>query len=400
MKNWLIFFGMMLCVPVTAQTSISGLVIDGSSKQPIEFATVLLIHIPDSASAGGTATDKRGRFNIDNVKPGAYLLQCSFIGYDKIQTTSFVLAYGIAKQSVGQIQLNNTSKNLSEVTVTGRRSTLNTSIDRKVYNVDQDIMSRAGSASEILKNIPSVEVDIDGNVSLRGSGDMVVLINGKPSLLMGVRTRADVLQQLPANSIERIEVITNPSARYRPDGTSGIINIVLKKNIKNGFNGSATLNAGNRNRYNGNITLNYHPKKINLFGSYGIRRDNRKRFNKVERTYFDVASGMATSYYRLQSTFITRPFSHLVNGGFDYEIDEHNSFGISGSYRHRRQNVDYFANNQSFNYRNILSENYDRLRSGPEYEKENEGTGYFQHQFPQEDHGLRIEFNTAMEDET
>src|SRR5205085_4069925 len=135
-----------------------------------------------------------------------------------------------------------------------------------------------------------------GNVSLRGSGDVIILINGKPSPLMG-RTRADVLQQLPANSIERIEVITNPSARYRPDGTSGIINIVLKKNIRNGFNGNATATTGNRDRYSGNITLNYKPKKLNLFGSYSIRKDARKRYSTIERIYIDSTTGKASSFY-------------------------------------------------------------------------------------------------------
>src|SRR5205085_1595996 len=125
-------------------------------------------------------------------------------------------------------------------------------------------------------------------------------------------------QQLPANSIERIEVITNPSARYRPDGTSGIINIVLKKNIRNGFNGSATANVGNRDRYNANISLNYHPKKLNLFGTYSFRQDTRNRFNTIERSYTDTMSGLPQSYYDQNSFSLTHPHAHIATAGLDY----------------------------------------------------------------------------------
>src|ERR1035437_9000108 len=126
-------------------------------------------------------------------------------------------------------------------------------------------MSKTGSVSELLQNVPSVQVDIDGNVSLRGSDNVMILINGKPSALMGAN-RAAVLQQMPANTIEKIEIITNPSAKYKPDGTSGIINIVLKKNKSLGLNGSVALNAGNNERYNGNVLVNYNPGKLNIFG--------------------------------------------------------------------------------------------------------------------------------------
>jgi len=155
--------------------------------------------------------------------------------------------------------------NLDEVTVTSNKIMLSNSIDRKTYNVQQDILSKTGSASDLLQNIPSVQVDIDGNVSLRGSENVLILINGKTSPLMG-KTRAEVLQQMPASSIDRIEVITNPSAKYKPDGTAGIINIVLKKDSGSGLNGGITGNIGNQGRYNGNMNLNYNPGNINIFG--------------------------------------------------------------------------------------------------------------------------------------
>jgi outer membrane receptor protein involved in Fe transport len=382
---------------LSAQTNISGNVIDNALKQPIEYASVLLIRLPDSAMIKGTATDKKGRFVIRDVVAGSYLLRCSFIGYNKVQGDPFLIEKPQTNFTVPAIELVNANKRLTDVTVVSRRSTLNTSIDRKVYNVEQDIMSRSGSASDILKNIPSVEVDIECNVALRGSGDVIILINGKPSPLMG-RTKAEVLQQLPANSIERIEVITNPSARYRPDGTAGIINIVLKKNIKNGFNGSSTLNAGNHNRYNGNVVLNYKPKKINLFGSYSYRQDSRRRYNTLDRIYLDSMTGTANSFYTQNTSSSARPNANIATLGIDYTIDDKNSVGVSGTYFNREQTRNDIARTLVYDNQKTLTQNYDRLRYDPEFEKQKNLTAYYEHQFA-EDHDVRLEFNTSNEDE-
>ncbi len=210
-----------ICVSeLYSQSSITGIVVDKTSKANIEFANVQLLSMSDTSVVKSTVTGKQGKFSINGFVAGKYVLQSSFIGYEKNR-----LAITVSKNqklNVGLIELAFVSGTTKEVTVTTKRSMLNTGIDRKVYDVSQDIMAQSGAASDILRNIPSVEVDIEGNLSLRGSGDVMILINGRPSPLMG-KTRAEVLQQLPANSIERIEVITNPSARYRPDGTSGII---------------------------------------------------------------------------------------------------------------------------------------------------------------------------------
>ncbi len=388
----------VFCLKLSAQTIVTGNIIDKVSKQPIEYASVLLIHLPDSAVIKGTATDKKGKFALYDIKPGPYFLRCSFIGYEKIQTQPFTIDGSAPKFSIAAIELMNAAKNMADVTVVGRRSTLNTGIDRKVYNVDQDVMSRTGSASDILKNIPSVEVDVEGNVALRGSGDIMILINGKPSPLMG-RTRTEVLQQLPANSIERIEVITNPSARYRPDGTSGIINIVLKKNIKNGFNGTTTMNVGNRSRYNGNLVLNYHPKKFNLFGSYSYRQDSRKRHNTVDRIYLDTITGSAKSFYNQINHSLTHPKANIATAGIDYTIDDKNSLGISGTYFYRKLIKKDVTDNFSYSNQNLLIENYNRFRYDPEFEEQKNLTAYYQHNFSKEDHEIRFEFNTSNEDE-
>src|ERR1017187_10127206 len=165
---------------------------------------------------------------------------------------------------------------MDRVEVTAIQQTFLNSIDRKTYNVGADIQSVTGSASDILQNIPSVQVDIDGNVSLRGDDNVQILIDGRSSALMGAN-RADVLAALPADSIERIEVITNPSAMYKPDGSAGIINIVLKKKHKPGISGSLRLTAGNGRRFGATLNGSYNPRRYNIFGTLTLRQDDRIR---------------------------------------------------------------------------------------------------------------------------
>jgi outer membrane receptor protein involved in Fe transport len=390
--------GVLLVHALKAQSVISGIVLDKASGLPIEYASLSLIHLPDSIVLSATATDKKGKYSIKDIAPGIYRVQCSFVGYDQAVTAVFNIGGETSRYTVPAILLAGEGRKMDKITVTGRRPTLNTSIDRKIYLVEQDIMSRSGSASDILKNIPSVEVDIEGNVNLRGSGDVMILINGKPSPLMG-RTRAEVLQQLPANTIERIEVITNPSARYRPDGTSGIINIVLKKNIRNGFNGNVLATVGNRDRFNSGLSLNYRPGKFNLFGSYSYRQDTRRRYNFLERTYFDTLNGNNQSFFLQNNNSFSHPQTHIITAGLDYQISDRNSAGVSGNYFQRKQVRNDITNTQRYDELQVMVSDADRLRYDPESETERNGTAYFEHQFKKEDHEVRLEYNTSNENE-
>lgn len=400
MKYFVLLSLLFITCPVLSQQgkiTISGAVVDKASGHPIEFVSVELLNKKDSISVKGTITDKKGRFIIDGIMPGNYLVRYSYIGYNNFMMQDLKVTDQLQNINLGSVALNSDEKKLNEVVVSSTRSTLNTSIDRKVYNVEQDIMSRSGAASDILKNIPSVEVDIDGQVSLRGSSNVMILINGKISPLMG-KTRAEVLQSLPANSIERIEVITNPSARFRPDGTSGIINIVLKKNTKAGWNGTVTANAGNNDRYNGNVFLNYNPGKINLFGSYSLRKDSRRRSNNIDRTYFD-SLGKIDSYYIESSVSKQRPVGQTANLGMEYTLSERNSFGINGSYFYRKQTKHDVVNKYTYDYQYTLTDHNDRFRYDPEFEKQTNVTAFFEHKFPKEDHELRLEFNKSLSNE-
>ncbi|MEO8172692.1 MAG: outer membrane beta-barrel protein, partial [Sediminibacterium sp.] len=376
-------------------SNVFGAITDKVSKAPVEFANVELLGT-DSALIKGTVTDNKGKFSFDQVKNGNYLLRYSFIGYQKT-----VISFTVDKLRVnlGSLEIVLMADPLNNVTVTSTRSLLNTSIDRKSYDVTKDIMAQSGTASDVLKNIPSVEVDIEGNVSLRGSGDVMILINGRTSPLLGKMNKAEVLQQFPANTIERIEVITNPSARYKPDGTSGIINIVLKKNVKGGWNGSVTANAGNRNRYNTSITLNYKPGKLNIFGNYGIRQETRFRSNTTTREYLDATTHAVSGYYTEDGNGTPRPLTHLATLGFTYAANKNNIFGLSGNYSNRDQELDQVNTKIFYDKNHSYTSYFDRIRFMPNNEKEKDAMAFWEHNFPGEDHTLRVEFNVASSKE-
>jgi hypothetical protein len=373
-------------------STVFGVVADKISKAVLEFANVELLSISDSSVVSGTVTDIKGKFSFSEVAAGNYLLRYSFIGYERS-----VVSVKVDKSriNVGSLYIALSVNPMNNVTVTASRSLLNTGIDRKSYDVTKDIMAQSGTASDVLKNVPSVEVDMEGNVSLRGSGDVMILINGRPSPLLGKMNKADVLQQFPANTIERIEVITNPSARYRPDGTSGIINIVLKKNIKAGWNGSVTGNAGTHDRYNAGATFNYNPGKFNLFGNIGIRRDTRPRRNTVTREYFDTITHLTNGFYSEKGTSFARPVTHLATIGFTFSPDKTNSFGLSGNYSNRDQVKDEINTKIFSDKTGSYTSYFDRFRYDPETEKEKDATAFYEHTFPGEDHTLRAELNVS-----
>ena len=213
-------------LPVEAGV-IRGKVIDAKTREPMQFVNISVRKAGTTVPLKGMVTDETGTFHIAQLPEGSYTLSISFIGYKTIEKP-FTLSKQIPGVNFRNLLLQEDSQLLGEVKVTGQRSQMKFDIDKKVFNVDQNISSTGGTASDVLTNIPSVEVDNEGEVSLRGSSDVTVWINGRASGL-SADNRAQILEQLPAESIERIEVITNPSAKFSPEGTSGIINIILKK---------------------------------------------------------------------------------------------------------------------------------------------------------------------------
>ena len=392
----IIIFTPLLFSQGNAGGTLSGTIIDDATRKPIEFVNTTLRRSVDSSIVAGTVTSSRGKFEITDIPAGEYYIKWSMLGYKEKKSVSFKIDPQHKKANLGTLSLTEMAVAMNEVVVGAEKTTFTTAIDRKVYNVEQDMVSKAGSASDLLQNIPSVEVDIDGNVSLRGSGNVLILINGKTSALMA-RSSATVLQQMPANSIEKIEVITNPSAKYKPDGTSGILNIVLKKDTEMGMNGSTGITAGLTDRYGANARLNYHPGDLNLHAGYSIRQDNRNRATTDTRLQSDSASVL--THYRSELRSTARPLAHMAQAGLDYQLDEENTLSASGNYFHNSQDrhdvSDLLLRDALF----ALQTDNSRFRLNSEIEKEYGSTLSFDHSFPGEDHTLQVEYKFSMASE-
>ena len=376
--------------------SIKGYIIEKSNDSPIEFANVTVRTKKDSVFAQ-SITDKNGLFLFKGFPSGEYKLSYSFIGYKKTDSIKVVISSTQRKVDLGKLYIYERSKALGQVEVVGQHSTFINSIDRKTFNVGQDLMSKSGSVSDLMQNIPSVQVDMDGNVSLRGSENVTILINGKSSAMLNIN-QAAVLQQMSASSIEKIEIITNPSAKFKPDGTSGIINIVLKKNKSLGLNGVATANIGNENRKNFNVLANYNSGKMNLFGSFGIRQDSRTRINDITATSYD--SLHSATYSKTYSIGYALPVSYIASTGFDYKLNDKNQFGASANLNYRlRTQLDSSTYSLQNNFQTI-TENYHRDRRLPEMESDLEINASYSHKFNTDGHELNVNYVSSFSHET
>ena len=377
--------------------SITGIIVDKESRLPIEFATVMLIAVPDTSQMQGTTTDAKGKFSFNKVAIGKYKVVYSFIGFEKQKTDPILVNEKNRNLNLGMLGLASSSQEIKDVEVIGERSTYSNTIDRKVFNVGKDLIGKTGSVSDLMQNVPSISVDIDGNISLRGSENVMVLINGKPSALMGTN-RAAVLQQMAASSIERIEVITNPSAKFKPDGTSGIINIVIKKNKNLGMNGTIQANAGNEQRYNGNVIANFNTGKVNVYGSYSIRKDDRIRYTLDSRKRTDPLTKEVT-YTSMDATEHSRPISQILNGGIDYSLNDKNEIGISANYNNRDMVKDGLTTTQTSDQNHLLTKDFDRIRYDPENERSLEYAIKYKHLFEKEGHELAIDYTSSGQKE-
>lgn len=365
----------------------SGIVKEDSTLKSLRSVNVTLVKLPDSTVIKGDITDSKGRFEIKDIPSGEYYLRFSQIGYSKNKSKIFMINSGNSKFDAGTVLLKISVANLDEIVVTSQKDLMNLDIDRKVYNVQQDILSQSGSVSELLANIPSVQVDVDGIVSLRGETNPQILINGKPSPMLAGGS-ADVLQQIPASSVEKIEVITNPSAKFKPEGSSGIINIVLKKDQGLGLNGTVGANIGNSSRYNINANLNYNPGNLNLYGTYSFRQDERNNYYGSRRLLIDSTNILSDSKDTTNAK--SRPYVHFGSFGFDYKFSPDTKAGFSGNYRLRK----YTSNDltQYSVYENkIPIDIYDRTRVDFDYTLFSGFTTFYEHNFDGEEHNIRTE---------
>ena len=270
MKRFIIFFLLCLCAYTGwAQGIVKGKILDRQKSEPLGFVNIKVTEQGSDKFAGGGITDAGGNFNVTGLKDGKYTLTLTFMGYKDV-TRQFEITPAKREVQFKLLYMAEDAKQLNEVTVTGQRATMKLEVDRKSFDVGQLISNAGQSASDVLDNIPSIEVDNDGNVSLRGNSSVEVWINGKASGLTS-DNRAQILQQLPAESIERIEVIDNPSAKFSAEGSAGIINIVLKKDRKAGYYGSVQAGGDTRGGANTSFNVNYNSRLIDSYLNIGYR---------------------------------------------------------------------------------------------------------------------------------
>jgi outer membrane receptor protein involved in Fe transport len=332
MRRLTVLFLLVLSVlTVYAETEkgaqITGKVIDASTKQGMEFANISLRKTGSKEFIKGTVSDQLGAFRLDGVSNGNYVVAVSVVGYATFEKE---LTIGTGQKTINlrNILLKEDTQLLNEVQVVGQRSQMKFEIDRKVFNVDQSLATAGGSASDVLGNIPSVQVDPEGEVSLRGNSSVTVWINGKESGL-SADNRAQILEQLPAESIERVEVITNPSAKYNPEGTAGIINIVLKKNRKAGYYGSLQAGVDTRGGYNAAGNVNFSSGKFESFVNVGTRVRKSEGEGYTNRQNLDDNGNPVSYLNQLRNDEDTRK-PVIFRAGTTYHATDKDHFSFNG----------------------------------------------------------------------
>ncbi|GLU45018.1 TonB-dependent receptor [Muricauda sp. NBRC 101325] len=328
--------------------TVTGKVMDSDSGQPLEYATFVLQKADDPNSVTGGITDLDGNFSIETA-PGTYNIRVEFISYKTYSLNSKPLT---SDTNLGNITLSPDVAQLAEVEVVGERTTVEVRLDKKVYNIGKDITTSGGNVSDALSNIPSVSVDVEGAISLRGNDNVRILINGKPSALAGFGS-TDILQQLPADAIEKVEVITSPSARYDAEGTAGILNIILKKEKTLGINGSINTTVGIPFNARATTNLNIRTEKFNIFNTLGYfhRESPGGGFN--DNRYLSDASAFDRI---LEDRNIERNDDGFnINLGMEYYLTDKSSITGSVFYRWSDGNDVTENNNQRFNDGSLMS---------------------------------------------
>ena len=321
-----LFIIMLLCmsaVAASAQGLIKGKVLDRQTSEPLGFVAVKVVRQGTDALVQGAVTDEEGNFQITDIPNGNYTLQLSFVGY-KPHERNFQISDRHRSHNLQTIYLAEEARQLKEVTVTGQRSSMKLEVDRKSFDVSQLVTNAGQTASEALENIPSVEVDNDGNVSLRGNSSVEVWINGKASGLTA-DNRAQILQQLPAESIERIEVIDNPSAKFSAEGSAGIINIVLKKDLKPGYYGSVQAGANTRGGANTSFNINYNSPRWDGYANIGYRHRENKSHSESEQLFTQTKQ---FQWYRGETS--NRGNNLFSRAGITLHATKKDDFSLSG----------------------------------------------------------------------
>ncbi len=378
--------GTMANSPFDKGSTIMGKVVDARTGQPVEYATVAVYNQSNNSLVSGTITDGQGIFKVEGIKDGTYIVKASFIGYDPLEVRDIVISG--QNKNIGLLKLGTADQELEEVEVVAKADRVQYKLDKKVVNVAADANADGGSAADALEGVPSVEVDIEGNVSLRGSSNFTVLIDGKPTAL----DAAEVLKQTPAAMLQNIEIITNASAKYDPEGESGIINLVTKKNVMQGLNGVVNVNFGSQGRYGADFLLNIRKNKINYFAGGNFNRrgfDNEGVNNRI--TYSDAYD----KYVNQENEFKRRFGGESLKAGIDYYPTEKDALnftiegGLWGGDNSGKNNYDTWYRDKN----SAADRDFDFRRSDTDDEDQSVWGNFstsWQHDFAQKGHKINV----------
>ncbi len=330
-----LLFLLVLNFQLIAQSKfkVSGEIEDLDSKEKLAFASLKFIDA--NSKITGSQADQNGKFSLELI-PGSYALEINYVGYSVLLIQNIEIN---ADKNLGQISLKKSNTNLQELTVTAEKSSTELSLDKRVFNVGKDLATAGGSALDILVNVPAVSVDLDGALKLRGNTNVRILIDGKPSGMVSFKGGAG-LKQLQASMIESVEVITNPSARYEAEGQAGIINIILKKDNKQGLNGSFELTSGIPTNYGAAANINYRKKKLNFFVNYSLAYKG----NPYQGTqYQKVGEGQNTLITEQENSGTVFGLDNNIRGGIEYYFTEKNV--LTGSYLYSKAGGNRYTKN-------------------------------------------------------
>jgi iron complex outermembrane receptor protein len=305
--------------------TLTGKVMDAGNSKPIPYVTVYLKHLKDSTYFSGGLANDSGSFNIEQLRPGPYEVKISFIGY-KTYIDTIALRPPDLKKDLGTILLSPESNDLKEFNFSEDKPDFTLGIDRKIFNVDKNNIASGGSALDVLKQVPTITVDVDGSITLRGTGSFVIFINGKTSGLT-VDNRSQILQQIPANNIDRIEIITNPSAKFDAEGMTGIINIITKKQLADGKSGTIQVGIGTGNKYNVSGSFNMRVKNFSMSHTIGFRYN--QYWNEGWSTRTNTPDSLAPNSIN-QTNFGNRnSISPTISGNFDWVLKKDASISVN-----------------------------------------------------------------------
>ena len=374
----------------SGQIVLSGIITDAESSEPLPYATVSVYNRNGDLADGGIA-DENGVFKL-NLPPNDYSLNFEYIGFESVTIDIKPYPNNI---NIGTVKLISSFDSLEGVDVVGQSAEVEIRLDKRVYNVSKNNLIRGGTVSDVLENVPSVSVDIDGNIELRGNNNVRILVDGKPSGLIGLGG-IDALTRLPAESIEKVEVITSPSARYQAEGTTGIINIILAKRFLKGLNGVFNLSAGRNDTYSGSANLNYRKGKFNFFTNSGYSDRTNKGRAVQDNVYTDPLESVER--YVEERQFNRRRQGFNVKIGLDYQMTEKTSLTMS-YLTNERDGDDSTINEQSqYQIDGVLVTN--RYEKEIDREDSNQFSVDFEHQFNKQGHKLTATFQTEKNDET